>query len=179
MSDDLYNNRILICDDNEDIHNVFTKTLSLSVIEDNLDELASDLFEDDEDELPGGESLDVNENYQLDSVYSGDEAVKLVKEKFDQGLPYAMVFMDYRMPPGINGFEALKKIWEIDPDVNACLCSAFSDISWDEISKQVKNSDKFLFLRKPFESMELVQMASTMVKKWNIEKKLRKQLSED
>ncbi len=43
------------------------------------------------------------------------------------GRPWAMVFLDYRMPPGWSGVETLRHLRQVAPTLPVVLCSAYSD----------------------------------------------------
>jgi len=166
-----FNSRILIVDDNRSIHEDFRKVLCAEIAEEQkeLDGLEDELFGDDNDDettKPTGVKAEVE--YNVNSAYQGQEALKMIIKAEDEGHPYTMCFMDVRMPPGWDGIETIQRIWEKFPYVEMVLCTAYSDYSWDEILGSLGNTDRLLFLRKPFDSIAVLQMASTLVKKWNL-----------
>ncbi len=167
-----FNNRILIVDDNESIHNDFRKTLC-PVRNENVDVsvLEMELF---------GEDAESNENddgiypeYELDSAYQGQEALEKVRQAAADNKPYALLFVDVRMPPGWDGIETISRIWKEFPYTEIAICTAYSDYSWDEIAEKLGNSDKLLFLTKPFSTIVVKQMALSLVKKWNLGEQAR------
>lgn len=160
--------RILIIDDTKAIHEDFSKVLvndeSKSSLE--LDDMEAALF-------GGNESGDTPvsrqaNGFELVSAYQGQEAAALVKQSLVEGKPYALAFVDIRMPPGWDGVETIQRLWEIDPRLNTVVCTAYSDYSWDEIIDKLNNEDRMLILKKPFEHIEVLQMANAMVSKWNL-----------
>ena len=84
------------------------------------------------------------------------------------GQPYAVAFIDVRMPPGWDGIETIGRIWNEFPDLQVVICTAYSDYSWDEIAKAVGNTDHVLVLKKPFDNVEVLQMAHALAKKWQL-----------
>ncbi|MDZ7720678.1 MAG: response regulator [Balneolaceae bacterium] len=160
--------RILLVDDNEAIHEDIEAILSShqSDDDDELQMLEGALF---------GESVSSNtevlENlrYQIDHAYQGEEAVRMVQEAAESGNPYSLIFMDVRMPPGIDGIQAIQKIWESHPYIEIIICTAYSDYSWDQIVQNVGSSDKLLFMKKPFDATALKQAALTLTTKWNLQ----------
>lgn len=163
-----YNTRILIVDDNESIHEDFRKVLIAEKSEDHeaLDELESELFGADEVEtVPCQEERVV---YQVDSAHQGQEALEMVERAAAEGRPYAMCFMDVRMPPGWDGIETISHIWIKHPYTEMVLCTAYSDYTWDDIIEKLGCTDKLLFLRKPFDAVAVQQMALSLIKKWNL-----------
>src|SRR5205823_618022 len=96
-----------------------------------------------------------------------------------EGAPYAVAFVDVRMPPGWDGIETISRIWKEFPDLQIVICTAYSDYSWDEIAKSVGgNTDKMLVLKKPFDNVEVLQMAHALSKKWQLTQMAREQMEE-
>lgn len=156
--------KILVVDDNPDIHEDFKKILAKengSQEKENLQKIKSALFE---------ETLqpEVVLNYEIESAYQGQEAVDLIKESIKQKNPYSLIFLDVLMPPGINGIETAKEIWNHDPFVQIVICTAYSDYSWNSIIKDLGINDNFLILKKPFESIEIRQLAACLTEKWRL-----------
>ncbi len=168
-----YNKRILIVDDNESIHNDFRKVLVHEVNEDHadLDDMEADLFgADEKDEAVTTDEMVV---YEVDSAFQGKEALEMVDKAEKEGRPYALVFMDVRMPPGWDGIETIGRIWIKHPYLEMVLCTAYSDYTWDDIVEKLGCTDKLLFLRKPFDSVAVQQMALSLIKKFNLGEQAR------
>ena len=158
------NNRILIVDDNQSIHEDYKKILGASNDNTNeIDDLESALFDDDK-------KLYKNKNciYELVDAFSGEEGLKEVEIAKSKDRPFALAFVDQRMPPGWSGVETISKIWEVDPFIEIVICTAYSDYSWDEIIHELGITDRLLILKKPFDSVEVKQIASALTKKWNL-----------
>ncbi|MBA2584924.1 MAG: response regulator, partial [Chthoniobacterales bacterium] len=83
-----------------------------------------------------------------------------------------------RMPPGWDGIETISRIWKEFPDLQIVICTAYSDYSWDEIAKSIGNSDQMLVLKKPFDNVEVLQMAHALSKKWQLTQMARRQMEE-
>ncbi|MFN0244289.1 MAG: response regulator [Planctomycetota bacterium] len=172
------NRRILLIDDNEAIHQDFRKILngggsapSVAVQD------AKALF------FGGGAAAaapapKVIASFVLDSAFQGQEAVQKVRAAREQGQPYAMAFVDVRMPPGWDGIDTSARMWEVDPDLQVVICTAFADYSWDDITKKLGTSDRWLILKKPFDPIEACQLASALVEKWNATARERSRLDE-
>jgi PleD family two-component response regulator len=167
---ELENTRILIVDDNQSIHSDFKKILisQINELDKELSELENALLNGSSEVKPTPPSSIQMLRYQIDSAYQGEEAIEKVKNSLVKKQPYALIFMDVRMPPGMNGIDAIEKIWEIDPEVEVVICTAYSDYSWDEIVKKTGSTDKLLFLKKPFYSIEVRQIALSLVIKYNL-----------
>lgn len=168
-----YNKRILIVDDNESIHNDFRKVLVHEVNEEHagLDELEAELFGTEDGDSPN--DGDATVVYEVDSAFQGQEALKMVDKAQEEGRPYALVFMDVRMPPGWDGIETIGRIWIKHPYLEMVLCTAYSDYTWDDIVERLGCTDKLLFLRKPFDSVAVQQMALSLIKKFNLGEQAR------
>jgi anti-anti-sigma regulatory factor len=157
------NRRILIVDDNEDIHHDFrrilepgTNTSELAA----LDEMEASLF----GAAPAAPQLPT---FELTSAYQGAEALAKVRKSLEDGAPYALAFIDVRMPPGWDGVETLTRLWKEDPHLLAVICSAYSDYSWESLSARLGQTDRILILKKPFDPGEVRQMACALIEKWN------------
>lgn len=173
-SENTENTRILIIDDTKSIHEDFKKLLNQNSSASNeaLDSIESALFDDEPTEETSNNDANVigGDNaiqFEIDSAYQGEEAFEMVKKALAEGRPYAMAFCDMRMPPGWDGVETLQNIWQVDPHLQAVICTAFSDYSWNDMLEKLGNQDRLLILKKPFENVEALQSATAMVSKWN------------
>jgi len=153
--------RILIVDDNESIHHDIRKLLVGGTTDADLDRAAAALFGRDEPEAPVAD-------YEIDSAYQGQEALELVTAAVRQGRPYELAFVDVRMPPGWDGIETVHHCWQVDADLQIVICTAFSDRSWDETVDILGHSDQFLVLKKPFDAIEVRQLAVALTEKWRL-----------
>ncbi len=168
------NRRILVIDDNPSIHEDFRKILSPS--EDVI--LAAGL-DADEAALFGETSTIVRSlSYQIDSAFQGEEGLEKVRAADASGEPYAVAFVDVRMPPGWDGIETIARIWKEFPDLQMVVCTAYSDYSWDEISKTIGNTDQMLVLKKPFDNVEVLQMAHALSRKWELTQIAHRQMED-
>ncbi|AZF46443.1 bifunctional diguanylate cyclase/phosphodiesterase [Pseudomonas sp. R2-7-07] len=154
------NRRILIVDDAASIHQDFRKILCADEHgEPSLDTLESALF---------GTAAPVRQAFELDSAYQGQEALALVNKALQAQAPYALVFIDMRMPPGWDGLQTIEQLWDVDPNLQIALCTAYSDYSFEAIEARLKYNDQLLILKKPFDHLEIRQMASALTWKWQL-----------
>lgn len=163
--------RILIVDDNTSIHEDFKKIL-------NHDEQESTSLDSLEQQIFGApQSLKDNSLpmpiYELSFCTQGLEAIDAVNVAAKEGRPLSLIFMDVRMPPGIDGIEATKRIRQSHPDVQVVICSAYSDYTWADMIDELSVTDNLLFLKKPFERIEVLQMALALTTKWQLAKDLK------
>ncbi len=152
--------RILIVDDNAAIHNDFRKTLGSEPLRGTqLDDLEKSLF--------GQEAGPTTRTtFRIDSAFQGQEALGMVQDAVAKNDPYALAFVDIRMPPGWDGVETLQRLWQCAPDLQAVICTAYSDYSWDDISRRLPQTDSLLILKKPFDTAEVLQVAHALTRKW-------------
>jgi signal transduction histidine kinase len=153
--------RILVVDDNPAIHQDFRKILARSGGFQELDAMESVLFGEPQ-------AWSNSTHFSLDSAMNGEEAVRRVAEAMREGRPYAMAFVDIRMPPGIDGVETTLRLWREAPDLQVVLCSAYSDYSWEDLARKLGTSERLLILRKPFDNIEVRQMAHALSEKWEL-----------
>jgi CheY-like chemotaxis protein len=153
------NNRILIVDDNDAIHADFEKILRAPAASSQVDDLAASLFGE---VAPAGPEVE----FALTHALQGQEALELVLRSQAAAQPYAMAFVDVRMPPGWNGVETVEKLWSHDRELEIVLCTAYSDFSWEEIATRLTQPDRLLILRKPFDPLEVRQLAYGLTSKW-------------
>ena len=165
--------RILIVDDNPAIHEDFRKILGPTdaKLAEELDVTEAALF---------GDKADPSRtwNFRIDSAFQGQEGLEKVRAACAEGAPYAVAFVDVRMPPGWDGIETISRIWKEFPDLQIVICTAYSDYSWDEITKSVGTTDHMLVLKKPFDNVEVLQMAHALSKKWQLTQMARQQMEE-
>ena len=164
--------RLLIVDDNEAIHADFRKILEQPKGRRiALAETEQFLFGDQ-----AKESTLVT--YAIDSAYQGQEALALVEKSLDEHSPFALAFVDVRMPPGWDGVETLQKLWAVYPELQIVLCTAYSDYSLDDIIKLVGHTDSLVILKKPFDIIEVKQLTNALTRKWALTEHMRVQLKD-
>ena len=165
------NRRILLVDDSEAIHEDFKKILNSDREEAEFDTRAAELLGD-------REGVKVRNDFEIDYALQGQEALELVRAAANARRPYAMAFMDVRMPPGWDGLETTLKLWEVDPDIQIVVCTAYSDYSWDEIGDMIACPERLLILKKPFDSIEVLQFAHALTEKWTLLQAARRNTDE-
>ena len=166
------NRRILVVDDNREIHDDFRKILS-------ADKTAVMALDASEAALFGSPSRAKGQTrFWVESAFQGEEGVLMVKSALAAGRPYAMAFVDVRMPPGMDGVETTKKIWAIDSEIQIVLCTAYSDASWDQILGTIGETDRMLILKKPFDAVEVLQLAQALTEKWWLRRQARWKVEE-
>lgn len=159
------NRRILIVDDNPAIHEDYRKILCPSTALNGAQDLSAEaaaLFGD----APLPLIAPIATAFEVDSAFQGQDGLKQVVQARSDKRPYALAFVDVRMPPGWDGLETTVKLWETDPDLQVVICTAYSDRSWEEMMEKVHQPERMLILKKPFDTIEVLQLAHALTEKW-------------
>jgi CheY-like chemotaxis protein len=163
------NRRILVIDDNVAIHDDFRKILERSLDTSLLQEVRAELFDDVEEQK-------VVEKFEVECADQGQMGYRMVQEAMKAERPYAVAFVDMRMPPGWDGVETVEHLWQEDPDLQVVICTAFSDHAWEDVIQRLNKNDKLLILRKPFDNIEVWQLANSLTKRWAEAQQAKSQL---
>jgi two-component system sensor histidine kinase/response regulator len=163
------NNRILVIDDNHAIHADIRKILCPVVSEANvaLDALEAELLGN------AGAPVHPKTAFAVDSAYQGREGLALVQAAVAGNRPYALAFVDVRMPPGWDGVETTLELWKVAPDLQIVICTAYSDYSWEDMLAKIGGTDRLVILKKPFDTIEVLQLANALSEKWNLLRQTR------
>ncbi|UII72623.1 ATP-binding protein [Pseudomonas sp. HN11] len=155
------NRRILLIDDTPSIHDDFRKIL-VPTVESNplLDDMESALF--------GATAKVQAPVFELHSAYGGEEGLQLLVTAMERKQPYALAFVDMRMPQGWDGAKTIEELWKVAPDLQVVICTAYSDYSWEDLLERLHAHDRLLILKKPFDNIEVQQMANTLANKWDM-----------
>ncbi len=157
---ELSNRRILLIDDMPSIHEDFRKILAPAAQSVELDEMEAALF--------GTPARTERPRFELDSAYGGEEGLGKLVQAMQEQRPYALAFVDMRMPDGWDGAKTIEHLWKEDPQLQVVVCTAYSDYSWDELLERLHAHDRLLILKKPFDNIEVQQMANTLLTKWQM-----------
>ena len=164
-------NRILVVDDDAMLISEYIRCLGEDFEPDlgatTLTDLEKVLFGDDTDES-GAVKFEVHTRNQ------GEAAVEAVAAAVEAGQPYSIVFVDIRMPPGIDGIEAAKRIRMLDPNVNIVVVTGSVSPAPESLGKQIPPADKVFFFQKPFHALECRQLAAALCGKWHADRALRR-----
>lgn len=150
--------RVLVVDDDRQIHADFRKVLVVGQGEDRLSELAADVFGDQP-------PVDANAHLEVVDVFQGFDALSAVDRAIRDDAPFDVAFVDMRMPPGWDGLETIERLWEVDPQLQVVICTAYSDHPWSEVIERLGQRDNLLILKKPFDSAEVTQLVVALSEK--------------
>ncbi len=163
--------RILVIDDNTAIHEDFRKILlKKGPSRGDLNDMEAALFGDKPQET-------AMVAFDMDYASQGKEGLEMVRQAKAEKRPFALAFVDGRMPPGWDGIETIKHLWQVCPDLQIVLCTAYADYSWQEIRRELGESDSWLILKKPFDNVEVLQLAHALTRKWEMNRDIRGRLN--
>src|ERR1035437_4538902 len=152
------NHRILVIDDNHAIHADLRKILLGKV-------KTQERLQDDESFLFDVAAMPVTK-FEIDSAFQGQEGLAKLEQSLAERRPYALAFVDIRMPPGWDGVETITHLWHVYPNLQVVVCTAYSDYSWNDIQRRLGQSENLLILKKPFDNIEVIQLAHALTRKW-------------
>lgn len=118
-------------------------------------------------------------HFQVDIAFSVEEALSLVKKSVVEGSPYAMGFFDVLLGANKDGIELVKEVFELDARIYAVFVTAYHDRSVDSIRNYLgeKSLERWDYLNKPLNDGELLQKARNFCALWNL--RLEKDLKEE
>ncbi len=158
--------RILVVDDTEEIHELFdfiledmNKCVNPMKVENQLDEILAGNVDCET------ESKVIEKELIIEHAFQGEEALEKIEKAYNDNSPYSLVFMDVRMPPGIDGIETIKRAREKYKDQEFIICTAFNNYDWNELFKTFGRNDKVLYITKPFCDTSLKQMTNYILAK--------------
>ncbi len=166
--------RILVIDDTPAIHDDFRKILAPAPFARaaEVQSLAQSIFGDLTDALPAGKI------FSVDFALQGEDGYALARAAYDAHRPYMVAFVDMRMPPGWDGLETIAQLWKIDPELQVVICTAYSDHNWSSIHAKLGQTTNLLVLKKPFDHVEVFQLAHSLCEKWSLHRRLAQQVTD-
>jgi len=157
------NHRILLIDDNPAIHEDYRKIFRTVALDN-----ASPLHAAEAALFGDVKKAAECAAFEIVSAFQGQEALGKVREALRAARPFAMAFIDMRMPPGWDGLETTLRLWEVCPDLQVVICTAYSDYSWEEMLARLGRTDRLVLLKKPFDNLEVLQLAHALTEKWRL-----------
>lgn len=159
------NRRILVIDDEPSMHADYRSVLAPEcAVEDlQLAKLEASMFGD---EAP----TERRRSFAVSSAHQGSEGLELARAALAAEQPFAVAFVDMRMPPGWDGVQTVTQLWKLDSRMQIVFCTAYSTYSWEEALQQCEAQDRLLVIKKPFDPVEVWQAASTLSAKWRYER---------
>ena len=111
--------------------------------------------------------------FELTTASQGEQALELVAGALSEGRRFAVAFVDVRMPPGIDGVQTIKQLWQRDRDLQVVICTAYADYTFEQIIQELGGTDQLLILKKPFDPVEVRQLAGALTEKWDVVQRYR------
>lgn len=140
------NRRVLVVDDDPQVHVIIQRVLTMPP-----------------PAAPGAVAMSAP--FEPVSAMGGEEAERLAREAEDVGKPFAMAFVDMYMP-GLDGEATLSRLWHVSPEMQVVLCSGAADSALGRLLSRFGHTDQLIILKKPFELLEVLQLANAMTAKW-------------
>jgi diguanylate cyclase (GGDEF)-like protein len=169
--------RILIADDESEVLETYRKILippDRSSGADRFSELRARLYEDKAAGPVRHKPKTFKGNFDAEFCDGAEAAVEAVRKSLATGMPFAIAFLDMRMPPGPDGVWAAMRIRELDPAIEIVICTAYSDVDAGDIADLVQPEEKLSYVQKPFHPNEIRQMALSLASKWRAEHRIIK-----
>jgi diguanylate cyclase (GGDEF)-like protein len=163
--------RILIIDDNEAIHADIRKILLPNSSSEEASAMEAAIF-------GNAPPANTNPQYEIESAMQGREGCNKAHQAVQAGRPFAMAFVDMRMPPGWDGLETIHHLFEVDSDIQVVVCTAYSDYSWEQMLDKLGMTDRVLLLKKPFDRVEIRQLAAALTEKWKLKRQAELKVGE-
>jgi diguanylate cyclase len=165
--------RVLVVDDEGDVRDAYRQILLEADVNRDLavfHDLRTRLFRKTDTAPPPAQPGSRAATFDPVFCDGAETAVAAVKEALALELPFAVVFLDMRMPPGPDGVWAAARIRELDPAIEIVICTAYSDVDPCEIGGIVPPEEKLSYLQKPFHPHEVRQMTIALASKWRAER---------
>jgi two-component system, NtrC family, sensor kinase len=167
------NVRVLVIDDERDIGEDFLRVLGPRPSRpSSLRGMEQALFGATHDAAPAGPVFDV------DVALCGKDGRDLVIAAEAAHRPYAVAFVDMRMPGGWDGLTTIEALWQSSPSLHVVICTAYCDFDWHQINVRLGMSEQLLILRKPFDPIEIQQLACSLSAKWRLLRENEQRLAE-
>jgi signal transduction histidine kinase/CheY-like chemotaxis protein len=165
------NRRILVVDDQQDLREQLARLLlrsgkkneTISLVQQMRSKLLGETAEISDDVASDDES------YVVDTAGQGEIAFEMVKKANEKDEPYALMFLDMRMPPGWDGLKTAKAIRDADRNIEIVIMTAYADHDQKQIAETVGTPEKLLYIKKPFQAEEIYQLALALTTKWSLE----------
>lgn len=154
--------RVLVIDDEPIVHEAFRRVLAAKTADDSaLEALEAQIF----GQAAGDGPKPVPPVFELTLASQGEEGWALAEAAVRQKRPFSVAFVDMRMPPGWDGLQTIERLWQVDPELEVVICSAYSDHPWETLMARLGSSDHLLILKKPFDDVEVRQLACALSRK--------------
>lgn len=151
--------RLLVADDDPSVRAayrlVLEKAADSQIVQNlfGLNQLEAELF---------GAQQAVTPQWRVTFVEQGMDAVNAVKWALDDGDSYDAIFLDVRMPPGIDGLETARRIRLLDPNIFIIVVTGYSDYSLDDFSRAAGPPELLTMVEKPLWPEQLRKISNIL-----------------
>ena len=111
----------------------------------------------------------LNNNYTIETVESGDEALELFKELKEEGIDVPLIISD-QMMPGMKGSELLSKVKNLYRDSIQILLTGQANI--DDIAIAINEAKIYRYISKPWQKEDLNVTVSEGLKSFEKDRQL-------
>ncbi len=167
--------RLILIDDSAEIHDAFRSIFGFARTPQSFQSEKARLFGGPE--AKPGAALDPDAEFDVDGALQGERGVEMVRGAAEKA-PYMVAFVDMRMPPGWDGLTAIEQLWRVDPRIQVVICTAYTDYSLDDITRRLGRSERLIVLKKPFDNVEVLQLALTLSEKWVAERRAERKMND-
>ena len=169
--------RVLIADDEAEVRDAYRQILCVADMSGEtvlLHNLRERLFGKNAPDRSARTSVPSDTTFTPVFCDGAEAAVAAVRNALKLNEPFAVAFLDMRMPPGPDGAWAAARIREFDPAIEIVVCTAYSDVDPRDIAAMAPPEEKLSYLQKPFHPHEIRQMAISLASKWRAEHRIVK-----
>jgi signal transduction histidine kinase len=106
-------------------------------------------------------------SYIIDNCPNCRSAREAVYDKIAAHSPYQLAFIECHFSDG-DGLALISDLWRLDPGLHIVICSADTQLNWQQIVDTVGESDQLLFLQKPYYQLALRQIVHALLRKWQL-----------
>ena len=145
--------RVLVVDDEDEVRDAYRQILLEADVNRDLAafrDLRTRLFHKPDAQPPPAPSATRTATFDPVFCDGAEAAVAAVKQALADEQPFAVVFLDMRMPPGPDGVWAAARIRELDPAIEIVICTAYSDVDPCEIGGIVPPEESCRICRSRF-----------------------------
>jgi CheY-like chemotaxis protein len=144
--------RVLVADDDAFILRCYQRAFARatgSSGDEAFDSLSDELFGRENGEAP-------RRTFDVVACTQGEDAVAELTDALEREKPFDVAILDVRMPPGINGVEAGRRIRELDPDIPVVFVTGYADLPKEELQRRLPPAAKLHYFSKPLSFSDLV-----------------------
>ncbi len=106
-----------------------------------------------------------NPQWRITFLDQGIDAINAVQWAMEDGDPFTAIFLDVRMPPGIDGYEVAERVRKLDPNVHMVIVTGFADFNYEDFLEVAGPADRLTYMPKPVWPDQLRNVARSLANK--------------